>query len=140
MKEDEFIYSPSKKCKCMKTSKESADKLFELLDLDLVDGEVICLNKNNKVGRRYSDVLKKLKSEPKLRGVKKGTKRGKYRIKQNAIKCKQTIIAICQMCKREYSYNRIGKRFRKFCSNKCKQKHYRQQKILSKIKKSKSSF
>jgi len=70
------------------------------------------------------------------RGVKVGTKRGQYRPREKGvIKDKNFITTICQQCKQEFTYKRKGKRLKKYCSDKCKQKHYRKVKIQKKLEK-----
>jgi len=64
--------------------------------------------------------------EEETRGVKKGTKRGSYQPRQKGvIKDKNFITTICQQCRQEFTYKRKGKRLKEYCSDKCKQKHYR---------------
>jgi len=74
------------------------------------------------------------------RGVKKGSKRGKYKTKKKAITNPNQITFICKECGRKITYFRKGKRIREFCNNACKQKHYRNQKILKEIEIQKSLF
>ncbi len=70
------------------------------------------------------------------RGVQEGTKRGPYRPREKGvIKDKKFITEVCQECRQEFTYKRKGKRLRKFCSNKCKQKHYRRAKLRRKWQK-----
>ena len=70
------------------------------------------------------------------RGVQKGTKRGPYQPRaKGIIKDKKFITAVCQECRQEFTYKRKGKRLRKFCSDKCRQKHYRMAKLRSKWQK-----
>jgi len=60
------------------------------------------------------------------RGVKKGTKRGPYKPRnQGVIKDKNFITAKCKQCGQQFRYKRESKRLREYCSDKCKKKHYR---------------
>jgi len=43
--DEERIYTESKETWCRKTTKESGDRLFKILGLDLVDGEIIHIEK-----------------------------------------------------------------------------------------------
>jgi hypothetical protein len=71
--------------------------------------------------------------EEETRGVQKGTKRGPYQPREKGvIKDKNFITTRCQQCKQEFTYKRKGKRLKKYCSDKCRQKHYR---IVKKQKK-----
>ena len=66
---------------------------------------------------------------PENRGVKEGTKRGKYKKrKTGAIKDKKFITTKCKQCKREFTYKRTGKRKKEFCKPACRQKFYRENK------------
>ena len=78
---------------------------------------------------------------PEYRGVKEGTKRGKYKPRKTGqIKDKKFIKSNCIECGKEFRYKRIGKRKRKYCSDKCKQKHYRENKELKEIERKKQQI
>lgn len=81
----------------------------------------------------YSKHFGENKHLPKKRGVKEGTVRGKYNIKKKAIKNPNKVTFTCKQCGREDTYIRKGKRRKEFCSNKCRQKAYRQRKELKEI-------
>jgi hypothetical protein len=69
------------------------------------------------------------------RGVKKGTKRGKYKPRCNSkrnVVDRNLITSRCECCRMEFSYIRKGKTLRKYCTNRCRQKKYRLRKILNK--------
>lgn len=70
------------------------------------------------------------------RGVKAGTKRGQYNPRaKGVIKDKNFIITQCKQCRQEFRYKRDSKRLREYCSDACRQKHYRmtlKQKYLEK--------
>jgi|GEM_PF-4776355 len=75
-------------------------------------------------------VIERIQREPfkeeETRGVKTGTKRGPYKPRnQGVIKDKNFIITICKQCRQEFKYKRKGKRLKDFCSDACRQKHYR---------------
>ena len=75
---------------------------------------------------------------PEYRGVKEGTKRGKYKPRKTGqIKDKKFITSKCKECGREFTYKRTGKRIREYCSDKCKQKHYRENRKLKEIERKK---
>ena len=75
---------------------------------------------------------------PETRGVKAGTKRGRYRPRNTgAIKNKSYIRPRCKQCGRDLIYKRTGKRLREYCSNGCKQKYYRRNKLLKEIERKK---
>jgi len=75
---------------------------------------------------------------PEYRGVKEGTKRGKYKPRKTGqIKDKKFITSKCKECGREFTYKRIGKRLREYCSDKCKQKYYRENRKLKEIERKK---
>jgi hypothetical protein len=60
------------------------------------------------------------------RGVKPGTKRGPYKPRnQGVIKDKNFIITNCKQCGQEFRYKRDSKRLKEYCSDACRQKHYR---------------
>jgi len=85
-------------------------------------------------------VIERIKREPfeeeETRGVQKGTKRGPYQPRQKGvIKDKSFITIICKQCRQKFTYKRKGKRLKEYCSNKCKQKHYRKVKIQKKLEK-----
>ncbi len=95
--------------------------------------ERISLEESAASVRRIADRLKDFKPEE-TRGVQKGTKRGKYKPrKKGVIKDKNFIIAKCKQCRQEFTYKREGKRLREYCSEKCKQKFYRQNKTQKEI-------
>ena len=72
------------------------------------------------------------------RGVKKGTKRGTYKPRKTGqIKDKKFITSKCKECGREFTYKRTGKRIREYCSDKCKQKYYRENRKLKEIERKK---
>ena len=77
--------------------------------------------------------------EEETRGVKKGAKRGSYQPRQKGvIKDKSFITTHCKQCRQEFTYKRKGKRLKEYCSDKCRQKHYRivkKQKKLEKLSK-----
>jgi len=73
-----------------------------------------------------------------MRGVKKGTIRGKYRKKGKAIANPNQITFTCKECGRENTYIRKGKRKRIFCDDACKQRYYRNQKNLKEIERKQS--
>jgi hypothetical protein len=76
-----------------------------------------------------------LGTEPKKRGVKKGAIRGPYTSrKTGAIEDKRFITTKCKQCGNNFRYLRKGKRLREYCSNKCKQKYYRENKKRKEIK------
>ena len=94
----------------------------------------------NESARQLQKTISKIKTyrPPETRGVKKGTKRGKYQTRKTGqIKDKKYITVKCKECKTNFTYKRIGKRLREFCSNKCKQKHYRLNKKLKEIERKK---
>jgi len=75
--------------------------------------------------QRTIDSLRYSKPEE-TRGVKPGTKRGSYRPRnQGVIKDKNFITAKCKQCRQEFRYKRDSKRLREYCSDACRQKHYR---------------
>ena len=75
---------------------------------------------------------------PEYRGVKKGTKRGTYKPRKTGqIKDKKFITSKCKQCGQEFTYKRTGKRLRKYCSDKCKQKHYRENRKFKEIERKK---
>jgi len=75
--------------------------------------------------QRTIDSLRYSKPEE-TRGVKPGTKRGSYRPRnQGVIKDKNFITAKCKQCGQQFRYKRDSKRLKEYCSDKCKQKHYR---------------
>ncbi|MDG6219597.1 MAG: hypothetical protein QCI00_09190, partial [Candidatus Thermoplasmatota archaeon] len=87
--------------------------------------ERISLEESARNLQRYLDKLKFWKPEE-TRGVKPGTKRGPYKPRKTGqIKDKKFITTICKQCGKEFNYKRMGKRMRDYCSNKCRQKHYR---------------
>jgi hypothetical protein len=47
------------------------------------------------------------------------------------------ITAICKQCGRKFTYKRIGKREWEYCSDKCKQKYYREHKQREEIERKK---
>jgi len=70
------------------------------------------------------------------RGVKVGTKRGSYNPRaKGVIKDKNFITTQCKQCRQEFTYKRKGKRLKKFCSDACRQKHYRIVKKQKKLEK-----
>jgi len=72
------------------------------------------------------------------RGVKEGAKRGKYKPRKTGqIKDKKFITSKCKECGHEFTYKRTGKRKREYCSDKCKQKHYRGNRKLKEIERKK---
>ena len=74
--------------------------------------------------------------EKERRGVKEGTKRGPYQPREKGvIKDKNFITTHCKQCKQEFIYKRKGKRLKEYCSEKCKQKHYRIVKKQKKLEK-----
>jgi hypothetical protein len=85
-------------------------------------------------------VIERIKREPfeeeETRGVKKGTKRGPYQPRRKGvIKDKNFITNHCKQCRQEFTYKRKGKRLKKFCSDACRQKHYRIVKKQKKLEK-----
>jgi hypothetical protein len=86
--------------------------------------------------RNLQKTIDKMKyyEPPDDRGVKEGTKRGKYKPRKTGqIKDKKFIKSKCKQCGREFKYKRIGKRMREYCSDKCKQKYYRKNRKLKEI-------
>jgi hypothetical protein len=74
--------------------------------------------------------------EEETRGVKKGTKRGPYQSRKlGIIKDKKFITSICRQCRQEFTYKRKGKRLKEYCSDACRQKHYRIEKKQKKLEK-----
>ncbi len=72
------------------------------------------------------------------RGVKNGTKRGTYKPrKKGQIKDKKFITSKCKQCGQEFTYKRTGKRLREYCSDKCKQKYYRENRKFKEIERKK---
>lgn len=97
----------------------------------------ISLEESAAIVQRVIDKIKYFPPEE-TRGVKKGSKRGPYNPrKTGVILDKNFITKTCKQCKREFTYKRTGKRFRDFCSDKCKQKHYRITKKLKQIEEQK---
>src|SRR4030042_4898677 len=87
--------------------------------------ERISLDESAKSVQKVLDKLKYFEPEE-TRGVIEGTKRGQYKPRNNGIiKDKNFITKNCKQCGQEFTYKRTGKRLRDFCSDKCKQKHYR---------------
>ena len=75
------------------------------------------------------------------RGVQKGTTRSPYKPRKTGqIKNKKFITSKCKECGREFTYKRTGKRKRLYCSNKCKQKQYRENRKLKEIERKKKQI
>jgi hypothetical protein len=87
--------------------------------------ERISLEESTASLQRTIESLKDFKPEE-TRGVKKGTKRGQYNPRaKGVIKDKNYITTRCKQCGQEFTYKRNSKRLKEYCSDKCKQKHYR---------------
>jgi hypothetical protein len=87
--------------------------------------EKISLEESAKSVQKTIDKIKDHKWAE-YRGVQKGTKRGSYQPREKGvIKNKNFITATCQECKQDFIYKRKGKRLKVYCSDKCRQKHYR---------------
>ena len=130
--EEEYIYSPNKKHRCNKTSKESADLLFKMLGLDLVDGKIVKVEKPKPEPIIRSHI--EIPEPPKKKGVKKGTKRGSYKTEKKQQEDPNRITTTCKCgCGQEFTYIRKGKRLKDFYNNAHKQRYYREQKQNKKM-------
>ena len=90
--------------------------------------------------RNLQKIIDRVKHDEPIdnRGVKEGTKRGNYKPRKTGqIKDKKFITSKCKQCGREFTYKRIGKRMKEYCSDKCKQKRYRENRKLKEIERKK---